>query len=360
MQHRSGRRRMGARHVFGRRTFLAASAASLAAAGTARAQGGAGEVNVWNWSDYVAPTTLEDFTARTGIRVNYNVFETNDEVLAAIQAGNPDGYDVIFPSSEYVESLVRANLLQVLDHGLIPNVDNIDPFFMEPAFDIGRAYSLPYFWGTVGLGYRRSVRQVSSWADVFAPNPAPSRVVLMATIDMIQAAMKTLGHSANSVDPAQIAAATDLVIAARPNIAGFVEEGAHELLAAGEADVVMDWNGSVLTVMDQDPDLAYVVPAEGSMMWEDTMCIPVGARNVANAHAFINFILEAEVHAAIADTVLFACPNAAAQAFIAPENLSNPAIYPPGEVIARCEPSFWLGEEGEALYRAALERVLSA
>ena len=355
------KRRRGGKFAFGRRTFLAGSAATLAAAGgVARAQSGAGEVNVWNWSDYIGETTLEDFTAATGIRVNYNLFETNDEVLEAIQAGNPDGYDVIFPSSEYVESMVRANLLQVLDHGAIPNVYNIDPFFMEPGFDIGRAYSLPYFWGTVGLGYRSSVAAVTRWADVFRTDGAPGRVVLMATTDLIQAALKTLGHSANSTNPAEIAAAADLVIAAKSNIVGFVEDNATDLLLAGEADVAMDWNGSVLLAIDEDEDIGFAVPEEGSMLWEDTMCVPVGARNVDNAHAFINFILDAEVHASIADEVFYACPNAAAQAYIDPENLANPAIYPPGDVLARCEPSFWQGEEVEAMYRAAVERVLAA
>lgn len=346
----------------GRRPFLVGSAAAAflaTAAGRGTAQ--SGTIRVWNWEDYIGSTTLPDFTAATGIAVEYHTFASNDEVLEAMQAGNPDGYDVIFPSSEYVESLVRADLLDVLDHGAIPNVGNVDPFFMNPAFDFGRAYSLPYFWGTVGLGYRRSVTQPRRWADVLSSD-ATGLIFLMEATDTVQAALKALGHSANTTSQAEIDAATDYLIAAKQHLAGFVESENAGLLLTDEADVVMDWSGSVLIAMDEDrgEDIDFVVPEEGSMLWEDTMCVPLGAQNREGAHAFINFLLDARVHAAIADEIFYACPNIAAQEFILPENLANPAIYPPSEVLARCEPSFWQGEEVEAMYRNALQRVLES
>jgi spermidine/putrescine transport system substrate-binding protein len=348
--------------TLGRRKFLAGAAATAAATTTlGRVQASTPQVvNVWNWSEYIAETTLQDFSDATGIAVNYTIFETNDEVLEAMQAGNPNGQDVIFPSSEYVESMVRSNLLDVLDHSLLTNVFNIDPFFMQASFDIGRAYSLPYFWGTVGLGFRRSVNNPTTWAEVFSPDSGLGRIGVMATTDTIQAALKALGYSANSTNSGQISEAADLVIAAKPHITKFLPDSASELLLSDEVDVAMDWNGSVLQAMDEDEGIGFVVPEEGSMLWEDTMCIPVGAPNRDNAHAFINYLLDAQVHAAITNEVYFSSPNLAAREFIDPEILNNPAIYLPASLLAQCEPSFWQGDDVEALYQAALARVLAA
>ena len=157
-----------------------------------------------------------------------------------------------------------------------------------------------------------------------------------------------------------VAEAAEVLIAAKPNIKVFAPDTGQDLLISGEVDVAMEWNGDILQVMEEDDDLSYVVPEEGSILWEDDMCIPTGGPNPDNAHAWINFILDGAVHGAIADYIKYPCPNAAARAYIPKEDLDNPAIYPSREILERCEVSVYKGEEGESLHEEALTRVLAA
>lgn len=344
-----------------RRRFLAGAlgvAAVLPPLGRlGRAQGN--HVNVYNWDTYIGETTLEDFTDATGISVRYDLYANNDELFAKLREGNP-GYDVIFPSNDYVERMIAADMLMPLDHARIPNAANVDPAFRDPRYDPGRQHSMPYFWGTVGIGYRKSAANPKSWADLFESDAYAGRMSLLNSVDTIQSALKYLGYSLNTEDPAQIAEAADALIAIKPRVKSFAPDTGQDLLIAGEVDVCLEYNGDILQVMEEDDDLSYVVPAEGSALWEDTMCIPRGAPNPDNAHAFIDFILDAEVHGAIATFIRYPCPNAAAMEFIPEADREDPALYPPREVLERCEISVYKGEEIEGLYQDALTRVLAA
>ena len=323
----------------------------------ARAQGG--QVNVYNWDTYIGETTLEDFTAATGIAVRYDLFASNEEVFAKLREGNP-GYDVIFPSNEYVERMIAADMLLPLDHSKIPNIGNIDPAFADPAFDPGLKYSMPYFWGTLGLGYRVSAASPKKFADLVDGDAYAGRVALLNSIDTIRSTLKYLGHSLNTKDPDEIAAAAETLARIKPKVRAFAPDTGQDLLVSGEVDVCLEYNGDVLQVMAEDDDLSYVVPEEGSLLWEDTMCIPRGGPNPDNAHAFINFILAPEVHGAIAEFVRYPCPNAAAMEYIPEADRNDPAIYPAREVLERCEFAVYMGEQIEGLYQDALTRVLAA
>ena len=158
------------------------------------------QVNVYNWDTYIGETTLEDFTEATGITVRYDLFASNEEVFAKLREGNP-GYDVIFPSNDYVERMIEADMLVPLDHAKIPNVANVDPAFADPAFDPGLKYSMPYFWGTVGLGYRASAASPKAFADLFEGDAYAGRIALLNSIDTVRATLKYLGHSLNTKDP---------------------------------------------------------------------------------------------------------------------------------------------------------------
>jgi spermidine/putrescine transport system substrate-binding protein len=351
------------RFAANRRRFLKGSVAIAtvlpAASRMSFAQGG--QVNVYNFDTYIGENTIDNFTEATGTEVRYDLYASNDELFAKLREGNP-GYDVIFPSNDFVERLVAADRLLALDHSKIPNIANLDPAFTDPEFDRGRKYSLPYFWGTIGLGYRVSATEgmvPKSWADLFGSDQYAGRMSLLNDSDVIEVALKFLGFSLNSSDPKEIEAAADALIKAKPNIKAFAPDTGQDLLISGEVDVCMEWNGDILQVMAEDDDLTYVVPEEGSILWEDTMCIPSGGPNPDAAHAFINFILEAEVHGEIATEVKYPCPNEAALAFIPEEDRDNPAMYPSKEALERCEVSVYEPVKDD-LKERALTRVLAA
>ena len=344
-----------------RRRFLSGAisvAAALPSLGRfARAQ--SNQVNVYNWDTYIGETTLEDFTDATGIAVRYDLYASNDELFAKLREGNP-GYDVIFPTNDYVERMIIAQMLLPLDHSKLPNIRNVDPAFADPAFDPGLQHTAPYFWGTVGLGYRASAASPKSFADLFEGDAYPGRIALLNSVDSVLSTLKYLGYSLNTKDPAEINEAAEALIRVKPKIKSFAPDTGQDLLIAGEVDVCLEYNGDVLQVMEEDDDLSYVVPEEGSILWEDNMCIPRGGPNPDNAHAFINFILDAPVHGAIAEYVRYACPNAAAMGYIPEADRNDPAIYPPREVLKRCEFAIYKGEQIESLYQDALTRVLAA
>lgn len=344
-----------------RREFLGTSLAVAAVAGgTPRlALAQRKQVNVYNWDTYIGETTLDDFTRATGIDVRYDLFASSDELFAKLREGNP-GYDVIFPSNNYVERMIVANMLLPLDHAALPNIANLDPRFADPNFDPGLKHSVPYFWGTQGLGYRKSKANPTKWADILLSDRYKGRISLLNDTDIIRMALKFLGFSLNTEDPGEVDQAAATLIAAKPNIKAFAPDTGQDLLISGEVDVAMEWSGDILQVMAEDDDLDFIVPEEGTLLWVDCMAVPTGAPNVDNAHAFINFILTPEVHAAIAREIHYALPNAAAKELISAEDLQNPAIYPGEDVIARSEFARYRGEAVEALFETALTRVLAA
>ena len=317
------------------------------------------QVNVYNWDTYIGETTLDDFTDATGIAVRYDLFASNDELFAKLREGNP-GYDVIFPTNDYVERMIAADMLLPFDHSKVPNIVNVDPAFADPAFDPGLQHSAPYFWGTVGLGYRASAASPKALTDLFEGDAHTGRIALLNSVDSVLATLKYLGYSLNTKEPAEINEAAEALIRIKPKIKTFAPDTGQDLLIAGEVDVCLEYNGDILQVMEEDDDLAYVVPEEGSILWEDSMCIPRGGPNPDNAHAFVNFILEPEVHGAIAEYIRYPCPNAAAMEHIPQADRENPAIYPPREVLERCEFAVYKGEEIEGFYQEALTRVLAA
>jgi spermidine/putrescine transport system substrate-binding protein len=308
------------------------------------------KLNFYNFDTYIGETTLADFNKATGVEVKLDLFADVDELFTKLKAGNP-GYDVIVPSDRTVERMVKANMLMPLDKAKIPNLANADPAFLNPSFDPGRKFSVPYMWGTVGIGYRKSkVPSVTSWKSVFEDQTYAGRVSLMGDQEhCIGLALKYLGLSYNSLDPAELAKAKALLIAGKKIVKKYAEDNGQELLAQSEVDLAMEYNGDISQVMAEDADIAYVIPQEGSNVWEDTLAIPVGAPHPENAHAFINYIYEPEVGRSIAEFIQYATPNAKAKELTAEKYRTNPAIFPPAEILAKCEYAAYLGEEGSKI-----------
>ncbi len=347
-----------------RRRFLggAGAAAGFSILPQAGFAGEEPKLNFYNWDTYIGETTLADFEARTGIRVRMDLYADNDELFARLRAGNP-GYDVIVPTNDFVERMIAADMLMPLDRAAIPNMANIEPAFRDAAFDPGRRHSVPYMWGTMGIGYRKSRCDgvPDSWRWLYDSDRYSGRCALLSeAATVLGAAFKYMGYPLNTGEPEVIAAAEKLIVAQKPHLKLFAPDNGQDLLLSGEVDIAMEWNGDILQVMAEDDDIAYVVPREGSILWEDTLAIPRGAPHPENAHAFINFILEAEAGAAIAETIRYATPNAAAKALLPVDYTGNPGIFPSEETLAACEPALYRGQEVVSLYEAAWTRIRAA
>lgn len=349
-----------------RRRFLAGGAAVAAASLLPRdadAQKKKGKVNIYSFDTYVGDDTIDDFTAATGIDVRYDTYANNEELFAKLKTRNP-GYDIIVPSDYMIQTMIAAKKLLPVDKSKVPNLANIDKSFLDPKYDPGSKYSVPYMWGTVGIGYRKSKLQAvpDSWSFIFGPRADAFKgriVVLDDQRTMIGAALKYLGFSLNSTNPAEIAQARDLFVRAKKNIKAFSPDSGQDALLAGDADLVVEWNGDIVQVMQQDPDLSYSLPKEGGMRWTDCLCIPTGAPNPDNALAWINFVNDPKNNADIANTIRYATPNLAARKFVAPDDLKNPAIYPSEAALAKCETLIDVGK-ATRLYDEAWTKIRAA
>ena len=320
-------------------------------------------VNFYNWDTYIGETTLDDFKGTSGVEVKMDLFADNEELFAKLKAGNP-GYDVIVPSNDNVERMISAGLLMPLDHSKIPNfATNVQDAFKDTAFDPGRKYSMPYMWGTMGFGYRKSrVDGVpDSWKWMLDSDRYSGRIsVLSEMTAVLGVTFKYLGHGMNATDPKVVKQAEELLIKQKPHIKVFAPDNGQDLLLSGEVDIAMEWNGDILQVMAEDPDLSYVVPKEGSVVWEDALAVPTGAPHPENAHAFINYILDADAGAKIADFIQYATPNAAAKALLSDEYRNNPAIFPPDDVLAVCEPVVFQGPDVVRMFDETWTRIQAA
>lgn len=347
-----------------RRRFMTGAAATGIAIGVKTRGAWADEekkINVYNWDTYIGETTNATFTEKSGIEVQYDLYANNEELFAKLKEGNP-GYDVIFPSDYMIQDMLSLDMLEPLDLSKIPNFANVDPNFQDPKFDPGSKHTLPYMWGTVGIGYRKSKVSAppTSWKVLFDSDEYSGRIALLADQRaVIGIALKYLGFPMNSTNPDEVAAARDLLIKQKPHIKAFAPDEGQNMLVAGDVDLVMEWNGDIISVMEEDADISYSVPAEGTMVWTDGIAIPKGAPHPENAHAYINHIHDKDVMTEIAKTINYATSNIAARSNLSAETLANPAIYPPNEVIAKSESLISLGDHAK-LYDEAWTAIQAA
>ena len=352
-------------HRMSRRSVLAGAGAAAGLLVLPRSGWSAAEeakLNFYNWDTYIGETTLDDFREATGIGVKMDFFADNDELFAKLKEGNP-GYDVIVPSDSYVERMIAAGMLEPLDHARIPNMVNVSPAFRDAAFDPGRRYSLPYMWGTIGIGYRKSKVSAppDSWKHIYDSDEYSGRISMLGDgVTLIGNGLKYLGYSYNETDPARIAEVEALLIRQKPHVKAYAEDNGQDLLLSGEVDLAMEWNGDILQVMGEDDDIGYVVPKEGGLLWQDTLAIPKGAPHPGNAHQFINYVFDPEAGARIAAFIQYATPNEAAKRHLPKEYLENPAIFPPPSVIEVSEAAKYQGEEHQRLIDETWTRIQAA
>jgi putrescine transport system substrate-binding protein len=312
-------------------------------------------VNVYNWSDYIAPGVLEDFTKQTGIRVRYDTFDSNDTLETKLLAGK-SGYDVVVPTAYFLERQIKAGVFQKLDKAKLPNLANVWPEIAKrlAAHDPGNQYAVNYMWGTVGIGFNaKKVREIlgadaaiDSWGLVFDPARLAKFKdcgihMLDSPDDILPTALHYLGRNPNSVDPADLEAAADLVTKVRPFVRKFHSSEYLNALASGEICLVVGWSGDIKQAQKRAAeakngiDIGYAVPKEGAQMFFDNLAIPKDARNVGEAHALIDYLLRADVAAKNTNFLSYANGNLASQALIDPAILSDRTIYPDEATMAR-------------------------
>ena len=358
-----------------RRSLLAALGASGAAAvglsfsleGCAPSirRGSNGEeakLNFYNWDTYVGKDTLAEFKQATGVDVNMSLFANNDELFAKLRAGNP-GFDVIVPTNEFVTRLRLADLIQPLDHSKIPNFKNLAPEFQSTIFDPGRRYSIPYTWLVLGVGYRKSKVDgpPDTWKWLFESDRYKGRISLFSEADdLIKLAAKYMGYSVRDVPDSLLPKIEAMYIRQKRNIRVFHEDNGQDLLLAGDVDLVLEYNGDIAQVMQEDDDLAFLVPKEGTIIQSDGLCIPRGAPRPDNAHRFINFLLDPKVGAEISNTIMYPTPNAEVLKLMPESYRNNTAIFPPADRMARCEYGDFEGVERSRMFDELITRVKAA
>jgi spermidine/putrescine transport system permease protein len=306
---------------------------------------GGGVLNLYIWSNYIAPETLAKFERRYGVTVNVDLYDSNEALLAKLQAGNA-GYDVVCPSDYSVQVLLAQHLLQPLDRSALPNLRHIDPAFLDRGYDKGNRYSVPYFWGTAGIAYNRSkVRApVDSWTALWDPRYRGRILMLDDAREAFGAALKSRGHSLNTTDRARLEEARDLLVRQKPLVRAYNSTNFEDVLLSGDVWLAHGWNGQFAKAMAQDPDIVYVIPKEGATVFIDNLAIPVDARNAELAHAFIDFTLEPDVAAEICETMKYSSPNRSAWPKLSAATRRNSAVFPPADVFDRLELIEDLGE----------------
>lgn len=318
-------------------------------------------LNIYNWDTYMDPDVVANFEKEFGVRVNYETYADNEEMLATIQSG-PVDYDLVIPSDYMVGFMRQENLLAPLNRENIPNFKNIAPDFLNQAFDPGNRYSVPYQWGTVGIAYniKATGKEINSWSDFFDPAYAGRVSMLTSARETLGVVLLYLGYSPNTTDYDEIAAARDFLMDHADHIFAYAPDTGQDLLVAGEVDLAFEWSGDIFQIMEDNPDIRYVIPKEGSIVWADGMCILAGALHKDLAEKFINYVLEPENGAAISSYIRYSSPNQAALPLIDEADRNNPALYPSPEVRKRL---FFLadpGPEASQLYEEAMAAVMEA
>ncbi|HPD15973.1 MAG TPA: spermidine/putrescine ABC transporter substrate-binding protein [Planctomycetota bacterium] len=334
---------------------VAALALAALALGCSQAEKPKPQVTVYMYSEYIDPELPREFEAQTGIRVRLDVYEATEEMMAKLQqAGGASQYDVVVVSDHAIPVLTKLGLLQPLEAAKLPNAKNVSPQFANPPYDPGSKYSLPYQWGTMGLLYRKDkVPQAAelSWSLLLEPAKQPGLFVLIDSMrDMMAVALKMHGASVNSRKPDEVRAASDLILAAKRSTRCLGFEGGvggKNKVADGTATLAVVYSGDALKACQENDQLAYGVPREGSIIWVDAMTIPVNAPNPDAAHQFINFILDAKVGARLSEFTCYATPNAASLPLLKQEDRENPAIYPPEETLKKLEYLEDLGDDSK-------------
>ena len=294
-------------------------------------------LNVYNWSDYVAPETIPDFEREFGVRVRYATYESNEEMLAKVFTGN-SGWDVVFPTYTRIQPMREYGLLAELRHDWLPDLASLGSDFGAPNWDQRLDWSIPYMWFSTGIVYNRSVQPAPSrWANLWDPRLKGRLTMLDDPEDMIGACLEKLGLSCSSTVPEELFRAQREAIAQKPLLRAYLNAEVRDQLVSGDVLAAQLWSTTAQQAIDAAPRLAFVYPAEGFPFYCDCAVILRESRRQRLAHEFLNYLLRPEVSARIAQFTRTATANAAAQALLPEATRNNPTLYPPPEIFRRGE-----------------------
>lgn len=306
---------------------------------------------IYNWGDYIDPELLTKFTKETGIKVEYETFDSNEAMYTKVKQGGTT-YDIVIPSDYTIDKMIKENLLVKLDKSQIKGLENIDPSFLNKSFDPNNDYSIPYFWGTVGIVYNDQMVQTAPkhWEDLWREEYRDNIMLVDGAREVLGFGANTLGYSLNTKKMSELKAIEQKLNSLTPNIKAIVGDEMKGYLINEDAAIGVTFSGEASEMLDANEHLHYVVPSEGSNLWFDNIVIPKTVKHQKEAYAFINFMLEPENAAQNAEYIGYATPNKLAKDLLPKEVKDDPAFYPSQDVIERLEVYDNLGQKWLGIY----------
>ncbi len=296
----------------------------------------AGELYVYIWSEYLPDHLVKQFTEETGIKVNISTYDSNEAMYTKVRLlDNENNYDLVVPSTYFVSKMRQENAFMPIDKTKLPNLKNIDPSFLNQVFDPNNQYSIPYLWGSTGLCYNSKYVKgpVNSWNELFKPEYNNKLILTDDVREVFDVALRLLSYSGNDTNEQHIKQAYEKLKTLIPHVKIFNSNSPKLNYINEEVIMGLTYNGEAYMASKENPNIRYAYPKEGVILWMDSLTIPKNAKNVDNAHQFINFLLRPEVAKEISEEMGYATPNKAALKLLKPEIQNNPTIYPDKKII---------------------------
>ncbi|MGX7378067.1 ABC transporter substrate-binding protein [Carnobacterium maltaromaticum] len=319
-----------------------------------KAQGFAGNnvLTLYNWGDYIDPDLIKKFEKETNYKVSYETFDSNEAMFTKIKQGGT-AYDLTIPSEYMIQKMIKEEMLIPLDKSKIKGLENIDSRFLDLDFDLNNKFSIPYFWGTLGIIYNDKFvkeEEMQHWDDLWNPKLANNVMLIDGAREVIGLSLNSLGYSLNSKNMQQLTAASDKLSTLTPNVKAIVADEIKMYMVQEESAVAVTFSGEASEMLDNNEHLHYVIPSEGSNLWFDNFVIPKTAKNKEAAYAFINFMLEPKNAAQNAEYIGYSTPNKAAMAYLPKELVEDEQFYPSDETMSHLEVYEDLGAKYLAIY----------